>query len=287
MRDGPVRLRDITAADAPAYAAAFRDDPGLGAAIGVERDPDEASVVARLAEAPGLRERGAFVDQVVQRRWGQPSTAWSCCTPSTGATSMRRSASGWRRPPAAAAIGIRAVRLLRRLGLRRARPAPDGADHDARQRGRHRAGPPPRVRFEGVMRERNLERGGRVDVSADGRAAATNGRRPAVDRRGARARHSRGAVGTGAPRGWPTRRSSSALWWRSGGAARHPRHRDPAHRPRPRQRACSAPTSCSCELLLLARLPVLERLVGFDRLTIWHRRNGARLPGAAARARRR
>src|SRR5436309_9748311 len=28
------------------------------------------------------------------------------------------------------------------------------------------------------------------------------------------------------------------------------------------------------QLLLLARLPVLERLMGFDRLTVWHRRNG-------------
>jgi predicted ferric reductase len=28
------------------------------------------------------------------------------------------------------------------------------------------------------------------------------------------------------------------------------------------------------QVLLLARLPVLERLVGFDRLTVWHRRNG-------------
>ena len=29
------------------------------------------------------------------------------------------------------------------------------------------------------------------------------------------------------------------------------------------------------ELLLLARIPALERLAGFDRLTAWHRRNGA------------
>ncbi len=29
------------------------------------------------------------------------------------------------------------------------------------------------------------------------------------------------------------------------------------------------------QLLLLARLPMLERLIGFDRLTRWHRRNGA------------
>ncbi len=28
------------------------------------------------------------------------------------------------------------------------------------------------------------------------------------------------------------------------------------------------------QVLLLARLPLLERLVGFDRLTVWHRWNG-------------
>jgi predicted ferric reductase len=28
------------------------------------------------------------------------------------------------------------------------------------------------------------------------------------------------------------------------------------------------------QVVLLARLPVLERLVGFDRLTVWHRWNG-------------
>ena len=28
------------------------------------------------------------------------------------------------------------------------------------------------------------------------------------------------------------------------------------------------------QIVLLARLPWLERLVGFDRLTVWHRRNG-------------
>src|SRR5918997_237633 len=29
------------------------------------------------------------------------------------------------------------------------------------------------------------------------------------------------------------------------------------------------------QLLLLARLPPLERVVGFDRLTVWHRRGGS------------
>ena len=32
------------------------------------------------------------------------------------------------------------------------------------------------------------------------------------------------------------------------------------------------------QVLLLARLPPLERLVGFDRLTVWHRRNRPGLP---------
>src|SRR5437763_17088334 len=31
--------------------------------------------------------------------------------------------------------------------------------------------------------------------------------------------------------------------------------------------------SALLQVLLLARLPWLERLVGFDRLTVWHRRN--------------
>src|SRR4051812_39855665 len=32
--------------------------------------------------------------------------------------------------------------------------------------------------------------------------------------------------------------------------------------------------SALLQVLLLARIPALERLVGFDRLTIWHRWNG-------------
>ena len=32
------------------------------------------------------------------------------------------------------------------------------------------------------------------------------------------------------------------------------------------------------EVVLLARLPWLERLVGFDKLTIWHRWNGHAVP---------
>ena len=40
------------------------------------------------------------------------------------------------------------------------------------------------------------------------------------------------------------------------------------------------------EVLLLARLPFLERAVGLDRLTVWHRRNGYAVHRPRARARR-
>src|SRR4051794_41533542 len=42
-----VALRRLRAGDAPAYAAAFRDDPELGRLIGTESDPDEARVRER------------------------------------------------------------------------------------------------------------------------------------------------------------------------------------------------------------------------------------------------
>ena len=40
------------------------------------------------------------------------------------------------------------------------------------------------------------------------------------------------------------------------------------------------------QVLLLARLPLLGRVVGFDRLTVWHRWNGYAVPAARARAHR-
>ena len=47
--DGVV-LRRLRADDAPAYAAAFRDDPELGRLLGMEEDPAEERVRTRVAE---------------------------------------------------------------------------------------------------------------------------------------------------------------------------------------------------------------------------------------------
>ena len=59
LSDGYVRLRPMRADDAPAYARAFRDDPELGVAIGVEEDPEETAALARL---PQIQERAAAGD---------------------------------------------------------------------------------------------------------------------------------------------------------------------------------------------------------------------------------
>jgi ribosomal-protein-alanine N-acetyltransferase len=48
LSDGTVTLRPMRAGDAAAFAQAFRDDPELGVAIGVEEDPDESAALERL-----------------------------------------------------------------------------------------------------------------------------------------------------------------------------------------------------------------------------------------------
>jgi RimJ/RimL family protein N-acetyltransferase len=63
-RDGVV-LRRLRARDAAPYAAAFRDDPGLGPAIGAEEDPTEGSVRRFIARQPALRARGEFLGLTV------------------------------------------------------------------------------------------------------------------------------------------------------------------------------------------------------------------------------
>ena len=51
ISDGVVLIRRLEPADAAPWAQAFRDDPELGASIGVERDPTEADAAAQIAEA--------------------------------------------------------------------------------------------------------------------------------------------------------------------------------------------------------------------------------------------
>lgn len=65
LRGERVLLRRLAERDIPAYAAAFRDDPALGADAGDEVDPDEATVRRRLAEADEYLESAKGIEFVV------------------------------------------------------------------------------------------------------------------------------------------------------------------------------------------------------------------------------
>ena len=54
-------LRD----DAPAYVAAFRDDPELGRLLGMEEDPDEARIRQRAKRMPALAAEGRIVELAI------------------------------------------------------------------------------------------------------------------------------------------------------------------------------------------------------------------------------
>lgn len=51
-------IRPLTTQDAPAFAQAFRDDPGLGAALGVDEDPTEETVGQQIAQLPDRAAAG-------------------------------------------------------------------------------------------------------------------------------------------------------------------------------------------------------------------------------------
>ena len=64
-----------------------------------------------------------------------------------------------------------------------------------------------------------------------------------------------------------------SLWWRAGGVSEI---EDTASALTGLGRLCGLLGAylVLVQVLLLARIPVLDRTVGFDRLTVWHRRNG-------------
>ena len=56
ISDGIVTLRRLRVEDAPAYAAAYRDDVSLGRLLGTESDPSESEIRERIS---GQDERAA------------------------------------------------------------------------------------------------------------------------------------------------------------------------------------------------------------------------------------
>jgi RimJ/RimL family protein N-acetyltransferase len=150
-----VRLRRLREDDAPAYAAAFREDPELGRLIGAETDPDEAKVRERAGQGfelvvagPGDTYAGSVLLHSLDER-------------------NRHCEVGFWLVPAARGQGLasRAVRLVvswafEALGVLRVEmtTTPDNAAVFALA---ERLG----FTHEGVLRKRNIERGERVDVA--------------------------------------------------------------------------------------------------------------------------
>ena len=161
LTDGVVAIRPLLAADAPAFAAAFRDDPTLGVMVGSEQDPTEDEVVAQVAEEP--------------RPGRLPSHALAAASSldflgSIGVYRIdehhRRGEVGfWLCPHARGrGVGARAVRLVTSWAFEALRfervELTTTPDNEATRRLAAGLG----FVEEGVMRERNLERGRRVDV---------------------------------------------------------------------------------------------------------------------------
>jgi RimJ/RimL family protein N-acetyltransferase len=162
-RDGVV-LRRLSARDARPFAQAFRDDPALGAAIGAEEDPTEAAVRRFIARQPRLRARGQFLGLAVTDAGRRPFLGHVMLH--TLDFHHQRAELGYWLVPAARGRGVgrTAVQLLSEWALERLdlhRLEITTAPGNAAARGLAEA-----LGFaqEGVLRERNLERGRRVDV---------------------------------------------------------------------------------------------------------------------------
>ena len=155
--DGVV-LRPLREDDAPAYAAAFRDDPELGIAIGTPTDPDEARIRERIAA-----DRDGFELAITADGSGAfcGVIAIHHIEPDHG----RAEVGFWLAPQARGrGLGTRAVALVvgwlfERQGLRRLEmtttPENGGALVLARRLG---------FTQEGVLRQRDVERGRGVDI---------------------------------------------------------------------------------------------------------------------------
>jgi RimJ/RimL family protein N-acetyltransferase len=161
LTDGVVTIRPLLPADAPAFAAAFREDPTIGVMIGAETDPTEEDALRQATEepAPGRLPPLAIADA------GSLEFLGSIGLYRINEHHRRGEVGFWLLPSARGrGLAARAVKLVtgwafESLGFDRVEltTAPDNA---ATRRLAARLG----FVEEGVMSERNLERGRRVDV---------------------------------------------------------------------------------------------------------------------------
>lgn len=164
LTDGRVTLRWMRVDDAPACAAAFRDDPDLGRLIGVERDPDESGIRERIA----LQDERAADGRSLQLAVADPRSDvfWGAMILHSFDWHSRRAEVGFWLIPAArgrgvgsAAVALAVSWAFAELDLVRLEmtTTPENPAVPALAR---------RLGFteEGVLRSRNLERGRRVDI---------------------------------------------------------------------------------------------------------------------------
>jgi RimJ/RimL family protein N-acetyltransferase len=162
-RDGVV-LRRLRARDAGPFAAAFREDAQLGVVIGAEEDPTEIAVRRFIARQPGLRARGEFLGLAVTDVTRRPFLGHVMLH--TVAWRHRRAEVGYWLVPGARGRGTgrTAVALLvewafTQLGLERIEITTTPDNRPARALAESLG-----FRQEGLLIDRNLERGRRVDV---------------------------------------------------------------------------------------------------------------------------
>jgi [ribosomal protein S5]-alanine N-acetyltransferase len=164
LQRGGIALRRLRARDAGPFAAAFRDDPGLGVLIGSEEDPTEVGVRRFIARQPRLRARGQFLGLAVTDATGRPFLGHVMLH--TLDFKHERAEIGYWLVPAARGLGAgkAAVSLLtewafERLELARIEITTTPDNTAARALAAS-------LGFveEGIMKARNLERGRRVDV---------------------------------------------------------------------------------------------------------------------------
>ena len=157
-------LRPFSDADIPAWALAFRDDPELGAAVGMESDPDEDALASRPRENAEGAEAGQYLDLAIAGL-DDDALLGGVILHSFDWRHMHTEVGFWLAPAARGrGIATEAAALcvewaFRRLDMHRVEmttlPQFDRVLALAERLG---------FRQEGVMRERNLERGVRLDV---------------------------------------------------------------------------------------------------------------------------
>jgi ribosomal-protein-alanine N-acetyltransferase len=161
LSDGVVLIRLLAADDAPAFAQGFQDDPTLGVMVGAETDPTIDEVALQAADATGPNGIPALAIADASTREFLGGIGLYRIDPRHGHAEV-----GFWLTPAARGRGVakRAVTLITTwafdtLGFARVELTTT-PDNSATRALALKLG----FREEGTMRQRNLERGRRVDV---------------------------------------------------------------------------------------------------------------------------